>query len=135
MSQVIFINLPVRDVVASARFYAALGFEQNHDFSGETAAAMEWGEVAVMLLDRAFYATFTDKKIIDARTQSGVLLCLPFESRAAVDDFHDRAARAGGHEARPVKDQSGMYGGAVEDPDGHTWETMWMDANAAPQPA
>lgn len=135
MSHVIFINLPVRDVAASARFYAALGFRRNQDFSSETAAAMEWGQVAVMLLDRAFFATFTDKTIIDAKTQSEVLLCLPFESHAAVDDFHDRATQAGGREARPVKDQGGMYGGAVEDLDGHIWETVWMDANAASQAA
>ncbi|MGR3248690.1 MAG: VOC family protein [Paracoccus sp. (in: a-proteobacteria)] len=135
MSYVIFINLPVHDVAASVSFYAALGFRQNQQFSGETAAAMEWGQVAVMLLDRAFYATFTDKTIIDAKSESGVLLCLPFESRAAVDDFHARATRSGGREARPIEDQGGMYGGSIEDPDGHTWETMWMDTNATPQPA
>jgi predicted lactoylglutathione lyase len=25
-----------------------------------------------------------------------------------------------------------MYGRSFEDPDGHIWEVMWMDPNAAP---
>ncbi len=28
-----------------------------------------------------------------------------------------------------------MYGGAIEDPDGHTWETMWMDQDWTPPTA
>ncbi len=127
MPHAIYINLPVRDVGAATRFYEALGFILNPDFSNDRASGMRWGDaVAVMLLDHAFYATFTDKTIIDARTQSGVLLCLPFESRDAVDDIHRRVREAGGRETRPAAGQGHMYGGAFDDPDGHTWETLFM---------
>ena len=83
--------------------------------------------ISVILLDHQFYATFTDKTIIDAKTTSGALLCLTFDKKAAVDSIHAAARKAGGREPRPIKDQGFMYGGAFEDPDGHTWETGWMD--------
>lgn len=132
MPKKIFINLPVSDVVASTAFYEALGFVKNPAFSNEQASAMVWSEaILVMLLDHAFYASFTAKKIIDAKTTSGALLCLTFDEKAAVDAIHAAARDAGGIEPRPTKDQGFMYGGAFEDRDGHTWETVWMDPAAA----
>lgn len=128
MTKMIFVNLPVADVAKSTAFYQALGFEKNEKFSNESASGMVWSDaIHVMLLDHAFYATFTDKKIIDARTTSGVLNCLSFESKADVDAIHEAARSTGGTEPRAIEDQAFMYGGAFEDPDGHTWETMWMD--------
>ncbi|GAB5347884.1 VOC family protein [Alteriqipengyuania sp. 357] len=132
MARMIFVNLPVTDVPESTAFYEALGFEKNRQLSNEQASAMVWSEaIFVMLLDHAFYATFTDKTIIDAKITSGALLCLTFDDKAAVDAIHAAARAAGGAEPRPIKDQGFMYGGAFEDPDGHTWETVWMAPAAA----
>ena len=45
----------------------------------------------------------------------------------------DKARGAGGKaDPTPVQDFGCMYGRSVEDPDGHIWEVMWMDASAAP---
>lgn len=128
MSKMIYINLPVRDVAASTAFYEAIGFTKNEMFSNEQASAMQWSDsIWVMLLDPAFYATFTDKEIIDAKRSSGVLLCLSFDDKHAVDAIHSNAVAAGASEPRPAAEQGPMYGGAFEDLDGHTWETVWMD--------
>ena len=134
MTRMIFVNLPVTDVAASTAFYQALGFEKNEKFSNEQASAMVWSDaIHVMLLDHAFYSTFTEKRIVDAKTTSGVLNCLSFDSKAEVDAIHAAAKKSGGSEPRAIEDQGLMYGGAFEDPDGHTWETMWMDPQAAEQ--
>lgn len=134
MPKMIFVNLPVTDVAKSTAFYEALGFAKNEKFSNAQASGMVWSEaIHVMLLDHAFYATFTDKKIIDSKSTSGVLNCLSFDSKADVDAFHDAAKSAGGSEPRAIEDQGFMYGGAIEDPDGHMWETMWMDPVAVEQ--
>jgi predicted lactoylglutathione lyase len=128
----IFINLPVADVEKATAFYEAIGFEKNQSFSNAQASAMVWSEaIQVMLLDHAFYATFTDKRIIDARTESGVLLCLSYDDREAVDNIHRKAVAAGRRETRVIEDQGFMYGGAFDDPDGHGWETVCMKADAA----
>lgn len=131
MPRMIFINLPVTDVRRSTRFYEALGFTRNPAFSNEQASAMEWSEaINLMLLDHAFYATFTAKPIADAQSTSGALYCLTFDSRADVDTITAAACASGGREVRPIADQGFMYGGAFEDPDGHTWETMFMEEGA-----
>jgi len=132
MPRMIFVNLPVADVPKATAFYEAIGFEKNAAFSNEQASGMVWSDtIQVMLLDHAFYATFTDKRIIDAKTESGVLLCLSFDAREAVDDIQRNAIAAGGRESRAIEDQGFMYGGAFDDPDGHGWETVWMNAEAA----
>lgn len=134
MPKMIFVNLPVTDVARATAFYAALGFEKNAMFSNEQASSMAWSDsIVVMLLDRAFYATFTTKRIIDAREQSGVLLSLSFDDRAAVDAITAAALAAGGRELHDPEDHGFMYSRAFEDPDGHGWGPFHMDMAAAEQ--
>jgi len=134
MGRMIFVNLPVADVARATAFYEALGFTRNDRFSNEQASAMVWSEaIQVMLLDRAFYATFTDKQLIDARTTSGVLLAISLDSRGDVDSITEEAIASGGRETRERQDMGFMYSRAFEDLDGHTWEPMFMDMAAAEQ--
>ena len=139
MTKMIFVNLPVANVAKATAFYEALGFTRNDTFSNEQASAMEWSEtISVMLLDTDFYATFTDKTLIDAKATSGVLLCISRDSREEVDAITEAAIYAGGRETRERQDMGFMYSRAFEDLDGHTWEPMFMDmaaaANAFDQP-
>jgi predicted lactoylglutathione lyase len=132
MAKMIFVNLPVADVAAATAFYAAIGFEKNDMFSNDQASAMRWSdEISVMLLDRAFYATFTTKRIIDAREESGVLLAIGLDSRADVDAITQAAVAAGGCELHDPEDMGFMYSRAFEDLDGHGWGPMHMDMAAA----
>ena len=131
MAKMIFVNLPVADVAKATAFYAAIGMSRNSQFSNEQASAMVWSdEISFMLLDHAFYRTFTGKEIADARKTSEVLLCLSRDSRAEVDAIVESALAAGGTEPRPPQDMGFMYGRAFEDLDGHTFEPMWMDVGA-----
>ena len=66
------------------------------------------------------------------RHTSEVLICMSEESRAAVDATIAKAATAGGKlDPTPTQDYGFMYGRSFEDPDGHIWEVMWMDVEAA----
>ena len=142
MPKLIFVNLPVADLERSIAFYQAVGAEQDHQFSDDTAACMLFSEVIhVMILTHDKFRQFTPKRIADAHETSEVLIALSADSRAEVDEFVARAIAAGGREARPAEDHGWMYGRAFEDPDGHIWEPFWMDVEAAaqamaqPQPA
>lgn len=137
MSRMIFINLPVADLGRSIRFYEAIGARQEPKFSNEQAAMMVFSDtISVMLLRHEFYSTFTSKRIADARDTSQVLLCISCESPQAVDAMVEAAASAGGRaDPGPKQDMRLMYGRSFEDPDGHHWEPMWMDAQAAEQGA
>lgn len=136
--KMIFINLPVTDLDRSIRFYEAIGGRREPKFSNEAAAMMVLSDVIhVMLLTHDFYRTFTSKPIADAHGSSQVLLCLSAESPAAVDEQVDAAGAAGGKADPGPKQEMAevMYGRSFEDPDGHHWEVMWMDASFAEQGA
>jgi predicted lactoylglutathione lyase len=138
MSRMIFVNLPVEDLDRSIRFYEAIGGRKEPKFSNEAAAMMVFSDtIHVMLLTKPFYATFTGKPIADAHATSQVLIALSADSPAEVDRLVDAAAGAGGKADPGPKQEMGgmMYGRSFEDPDGHHWEPMWMDASAAEQGA
>ncbi len=63
----IFVNLPVKDVERSKRFYGAMGYEFNPQFSNEQALSMIISDdIYAMLLVEEFFQTFTPRGISDA---------------------------------------------------------------------
>ena len=132
-STMIFVNLPVSNLAHATAFYEAIGATKNPQFSDDTASCMVISEtIFVMLLTHDKFRQFTPKKIADARTTSEVLLCLSAENRDAVDGYVTKATGAGGSaDPSPQQDYGFMYGRSFEDPDGHIWEVMWMDLEAA----
>ena len=135
MAQMIFVNLPVTDLPASMRFYEAVGFTNNPQFTNDQAAAMMWSDtIVVMLLRHDFWKTFTSKTIPDAHGTAQVLLCLSHDSQDAVDAIVAKAVAAGGKaEPTPTQDLGFMYGRSFEDPDGHIWESAYMNMSAVPE--
>ena len=133
MAKMIFVNLPVSDLVRSTNFYQAVGGEKNPQFSDDTASCMVFSDaIHVMLLTHDKYRQFTSKKIADAKNTSQVLLSLSADSCDAVDETVGKAQVAGGApDPSPIDDYGFMYGRSFEDPDGHHWEVMWMDVAAA----
>ena len=131
MATKIFVNLPVNDLKKSMEFFTKLHFTFNPQFTDETAACMVVSEdIFVMLLTRDKFKTFTPKEICDATKSTEVLVCLSCESRDHVDDMV-RKAVAGGTTYNEPQDHGFMYGHGFQDLDGHIWEVMWMDLNAA----
>ena len=133
MPQMIFVNLPVKDVAKSTAFYEAIGCTKDPRFSNENASAMQLSEeIVFMILAEDFFQTFTPKAIANARATTEVLLCISRDSREAVDAIVDAAVAAGGKaDIGPKQDMGFMYGRTFEDPDGHIFEPMFMDMEAA----
>ncbi len=133
MPKMIFVNLPVTDVATSTAFYEAIGAVRDPRFCNESTSMMTFSEsIHVMLLGHARYADFTNKTIAAAKATSEMLLCLSEESREAVDATMRKASAAGAHvDPCPPQDLGFMYGRSFEDPDGHIFEVMWMDVQAA----
>lgn len=126
--QMIFVNLPVRDLEASKTFFAALGYTFNPTFTDANAACMIISDsIFVMLLVESFFRGFTPQPISDARQQTEVITCLSATSRAAVDALVDKALKAGASEPMPARDYGFMYQRGFQDLDGHLWEIAHMD--------
>ncbi|MDH6624153.1 putative lactoylglutathione lyase [Streptomyces sp. LBL] len=129
--QMIFVNLPVNDLDASKKFFTELGYSINPQFTNENAASVVISDtILAMLLTKPFYSTFTKKEIADATKTSEVLIALSAESRVKVDELVEKALAAGGSPAGETQDHGFMYGRSFDDPDGHTWEVVWMDPAA-----
>ncbi|BCA62272.1 lactoylglutathione lyase [Sphingomonas sp. HMP9] len=131
MPKMIFLNLPVADVAASTAFYEAIGFVRDARFSNEQASSMVWSDaIYVMLLAKPFFATFTEKTIVDAATNSTGHYALSFDSRDAVDAITRAAIEAGGRELHEAQDLGFMYSRAFDDLDGHGFGPFWMNPAA-----
>ncbi|HEV7372547.1 VOC family protein [Arenibaculum sp.] len=130
----IFLNLPVKDLAASIRFYEAVGCERNERFSDERAASMVWSDtITFQLLTEAYFATFSPKPVADAHRTCQVLLALTRDGREDVDAIAEAAAGAGGKaDVRERMDLGWLYNRSFEDPDGHVFEAVWMDMGAMP---
>jgi hypothetical protein len=133
MPKMIFVNLPVTDLERATAFYEAIGAEKNEQFCDGTASCMVFSEtIHAMLLTHDKFRQFTPKKIADAKESSEVLIALSADSREGVDEMVGRAGAAGGRvDPCPKQDYGFMYGRSFEDPDGHIWEVVWMDVEAA----
>ncbi len=133
MTKMIFVSLPVTDLQASIRFYKALGFEQNPQFSDESSACMVWSKaISVMLLTHAKWRSFTQRPF-PAAGSCALMLSLVMDSREAVDAMNRAAANHGGQaDVNPVDDLGFMYTRDLADADGHMWAALWMDPAAIP---
>lgn len=132
MSKMIFVNLPVKDLDASTRFYEAIGCEKNLQFSDDKTSSMVWSDtITFHLMTHGFYSTFTSKPIADAHQTSAMLIALSQDSREAVDAMVEAAGKAGGKaDIREPQDMGFMYLRTFEDPDGVVFEPVWMKSGS-----
>ena len=129
MHDQIFVNLPIRDLPRSVKFFESLGYTFNPQFTDENATCMILGEnLFAMLLVESYFRTFTDKDVGDAHRTKEVLLAVPVANREAVDALVEKALAAGAKEPRPAQDHGFMYQRSYDDLDGHTWEVFHMSA-------
>jgi predicted lactoylglutathione lyase len=125
--RMIFLNLPVKDVEASKRFFCSLGFGFNPQFSDDNCACLVVEEnIFIMLLSRERFSEFINGDVADAEEVTEVLTCLSVDSRDAVEDLLHKALAAGGKPWKPVRDEGNMYGCSFQDIDGHVWEMMYI---------
>ncbi|WP_173922960.1 VOC family protein [Agromyces sp. Marseille-P2726] len=134
MTTSIFVNFPTTDLDRSKAFYEALGFSINPLFTDENAACVVLGDnIYFMVLTREYLGTFTDKQIIDTKTQAQMSIALSRDSREAVDEVLAKGLAAGGTEPREAQDYGFMYSRDLEDPDGNILGFLYMEPAAAEQ--
>lgn len=136
MATEIFVNLHVKNLDRSMKFFIDLGFKINYQFTDDTTACVVISDhIYAMLITHDKFSMFTPKEISDATTTTEVLTALSVNSKERVDEILEKAMTAGGTEARPAEDDGFMYGRAFNDLDGHIWEVFWIDKSAHAQAA
>jgi predicted lactoylglutathione lyase len=134
MATSVFVNIPTNDLERAKAFYAGIGWKINPLFTDENAACVVISDtIYLMVLTRDFFATFTDKPIVDPATALQVETALSADSREEVDAFISKVVAAGGTEHREAQDYGFMYARDFEDPDGNLFSVLWMDPVASEQ--
>jgi Predicted lactoylglutathione lyase len=129
MTRMIFVNLPVADLEASKAFYAALGFANNPQYTDDTAACMVLSDtIFVMLLTKEKFSSFSPNPVSDAHKVTEVLNAISCDTREEVDALVRTAVAEGGRTYSTPKDYGFMYQHGFQDPDGHVWELVYMQA-------
>ncbi|NKX93266.1 glyoxalase [Sanguibacter hominis ATCC BAA-789] len=134
MATNIFVNIPTSDLDRSKAFFEGIGWRIEPNFTDENAACVRIDDaIYLMVLTRDFFATFTDKPIVDPATAVQAEIALSMDSREAVDEMIATAVAAGGTAHRGPQEMGFMYGRDFEDPDGNLFSVFWMDPVAAEQ--
>ena len=118
----IFINLPVKDVLASMEFYQQLGFTVNPLFTFDDQKCMVWSEqIFVMLQTLEMFKSGNKKEIADPRKNRIATFTLPVDSLDIMNELMENGLKAGGTESIPMIDEVFMQVRNIEDLDGHNW--------------
>jgi predicted lactoylglutathione lyase len=133
MTTQIFVNLPVKDLDKSKKFFTEIGFTINPQFTNDKAACVVISEnIFAMILKEEFFKTFITKTgIADATKSTEVIVALSADSKEKANELADKALAAGATKLREPDDHGFMYSRSFQDLDGHIWEVFWMDMNAA----
>jgi uncharacterized protein len=132
MNKMIFVTLPVADIVHSRAFYEALGWTINPAFSSDTSACVVVSEaIYFMLATHDAFRAQSPKPMVLPSEGASALIALSCESRGEVDALTAAAVAAGGKSLHEAEDLDFMYSRAFADPDGNGFGPFWMDPAAA----
>jgi uncharacterized protein len=124
----IFINLPVKDLGASMKFYRALGFTEYSLFTFEHQECMLWGDqIYLMLQSFEMFKSGNKKNLSDSKTNTIASFTLPVESVERVNELIENGLKAGGTESTAMIDEGFMQVRNIEDPDGHQWGIIYLN--------
>jgi uncharacterized protein len=133
MIKQIFVNLPVKNLEETKKFWLDLGFTFNAQFTDQNAASLVLGEnIFAMLIVPEFFSTFTKKEIADASKVTEVINAISVENKDTVNSLMEKVLTAGGTETREAQDYGWMYSRAFQDLDGHLWELTFIDETSIP---
>lgn len=126
----IFVNLHVKDLERSIKFFTQLGFKFNPQFTNEEATCIILGkDMYAMLLVEKLFTDFSKRPIGNTPKTAEVITSLMLENRVDVDALADKALKAGAVDYSEPVEMGYMYNRSFQDLDGHLWEVGWMDPN------
>jgi predicted lactoylglutathione lyase len=132
MTTSIFVNIPTTDLDRSKAFYEALGCAINPEMSDENGVCVVWDDnIFFMMITREFFATFTEKPIVDPKVSLQTSASFALDSREEVDAAIAKGLAAGGTEPQPAQDYGFMYSRDLDDPDGNNLSFLFMEPAAA----
>ncbi len=128
----LWINLPVKDILESKKFYREIGFRFNplHE-KRENMIGLLFGEqeFVVMLFLEKDFSQYSQSAIADTSKVVETMLSFNVESKEEVHAMVEKVKKAGGKIFSKPQELGNMYGAGFIDPDGHRWNILYMGEN------
>ncbi|MER6577165.1 VOC family protein [Nonomuraea sp. NPDC001023] len=121
----LFLNLPVKDLDRSQKFFTELGFTM-YGMAEGMASMLVNEQTQVMLLTEPTFSAYVTKEIADATTSTEAILVLGMENPAQVDELVDKALALGATPAGVPQEAGVRYQRGFADLDGHHWEALCL---------
>ncbi|RSN16056.1 glyoxalase [Nonomuraea sp. WAC 01424] len=121
----LFVNLPIKDLDRSEKFFTELGFTMFGMAEGMASVIIS-EQTQVMLLTEPTFATYVSKEISDATTSTEAILVLGMENPAQLDELVDKALALGATPAGTPQEGGFRYQRGFADLDGHHWEALCL---------
>lgn len=125
----LWINLPVKDLENSLKFFNEIGFgPTSKSPHSKNSYNLKVGNTDVMFFKEPKFKEFSHNALADTAHGSEMLLSVEVGSREEVDKIFNNVERAGGMAFEQPHDKEGwMYGAGFKDPDGHRWNIIYLD--------
>jgi predicted lactoylglutathione lyase len=136
MTKQLWLNLPVKNLEKSKKFFSELGFSFNTEHGNSpVSASLVVGKNVLMLFDEASFKNFAKTEIADTAKSNEILISIDVESKEEADELAKKVTNAGGIiYAEPGEKDGWMYGFGFTDLDGHRWNVLYMDISKMPNP-
>jgi len=125
-----WINLPVKNLKKSKKFFEKIGFSAKENYVNDTnnvQLTIGEKEVYIMLFENPIFKGFSGNNITNTKKSSEVLFSIAVETKKEVDEIFKKAIANGGKSFAQPEDLDGMYGCGFCDLDGHRWNILYMD--------
>lgn len=128
----IFVNLPVKDIQKTKKFWTNLGFSVNEQISDERAVCIMMNDtISIMFLTEEFFETFSERPVPKGDTTQ-VLVAIGLNSREEVDQVVNAAVANGATQHEEPQDHGWMYQNSFWDINGHGWNVIFADPSQIP---
>ncbi|AFL79763.1 putative lactoylglutathione lyase [Aequorivita sublithincola DSM 14238] len=131
-----WLNLPVKDLKRSKKFFTEIGFSFKTERETDTMTALVvWkATMPIMFFEEKMFENVVQNKVSDASKATELMISFDAESEKEVDEMAEKVKKARGTIfSKPQTIQGWMYGFAFSDLDGHRWNMLFMDQKNMPK--
>ncbi|MDN3724237.1 VOC family protein [Aequorivita sp. SDUM287046] len=131
-----WLNLPIKDLKRSKKFFTEIGFVFNPNRESDTMASLMVGKapMPIMLFEQTEFERVVQSKIADTEKGAEIIISFNAETKTEVDEMAKKVKKAGGDVfTEPSDIQGWMYNVSFKDPDGHRWNMLYMDREKMPR--
>ena len=136
MTKEYWINLPIKDLKRSKKFFNEIGFSFKTERETDTMTALVVGKAAmpIMLFEEKVFENVVQNKVSNTSEGTEMIISFDAETEKEVDEMAKKVTNAGGKIfSKPAVIQGWMYGFAFSDLDGHRWNMLYMDMEKMPK--